>query len=727
MKFIFKGIVQGVGFRPTIYRIAKQLNLKGYVLNKGSEVEVVINEKDNEFLYKLYKNLPELAKITDIKKEFDTRSFNDFKILKSKEGHRESLIPPDVGICKNCIKELINKTDRRYHFPFTNCTICGARYSLINNVPYDRERTSMKNFKLCDKCNNEYINPLNRRYHAQTISCPDCGPKYRLFSKKNNEITDKNIIKYFSKSIDAGKIGIIKSWGGMHICCKVDKINEFRNWYKRPQKSFAVMVKNIETAKKYGRITKYEEELLLSNKKPIILVNKKNLEEISPGLNTIGLYLPYTALHHILFSYLKSEALIMTSANLPGEPMIINNEEVFNLGADLYLLHNREIPNRIDDSVLRTWKNNIFFLRKSRGYVPDPIKIPYNKSIISWGAGENICGAISNNNQLFMTQYIGNSEYYSTLNFLEESINHLMNLIMEKKDIDGIAIDLHPGYNSRKLGEKFSEDYSAPIYEIQHHWAHGASLLIDNNLDEGIILTLDGLGYGDDGTFWGGEILYCNYNNYKRLGNLEYIPLLGGDKATKDPRRLVYAIMKNFDKELYYNETEKNILNKLINKSPKTSSFGRFLDAISCYLDICCKRTYNGEPAMKLEKYLNNGKLKYSFDIEIKNDTVGIIDLFRQVSNIIKHPITDRKKADISYSMVKSVIDALFEIIMKNVDYYNLKNIGLTGGVSYNIPIIKMVEDNIKRNNLNLILHNNIPNGDGGISIGQNIIVGNLL
>jgi hydrogenase maturation protein HypF len=415
----------------------------------------------------------------------------------------------------------------------------------------------------------------------------------------------------------------------------------------------------------------------------------------------------------------------MTSANFPGEPMIIDDNEVFKLGADIYLLHNREIPNRIDDSVIRIWGKNNFFLRKSRGYVPDPIEVSYNKSIVSWGAGENICGAVSNNKKLFMTQYIGNSEYYPTLEFLEKSIIHLMNLIMEEKEIDAISIDLHPGYNSRKLGEKFSKDFSAPLYEIQHHWAHAVSLLVDNKISEGIVLTLDGLGYGEDGTFWGGEILYTNIETYDRLGHLEYIPLLGGDKATKDPRRLVYAIFKNFNKDMYFKNQEKEILNKLMNKSPKTSSFGRFLDAISCYLDICIKRTYSGEPAMKLEKYLANGNEKYSFDIDVKKGVVKTIDLFRQMDEMIKKPLTFRQKSDISYSLVKTVIDSLSEIAIENAENLKIKNIGLTGGVSYNIPIVKMIEKKINNNGLKLYLHNNIPNGDGGISVGQNVIVGN--
>jgi hydrogenase maturation protein HypF len=452
---------------------------------------------------------------------------------------------------------------------------------------------------------------------------------------------------------------------------------------------------------------------------------KKKAEQVSPGLNTIGLYLPYTGLHHLLFSYLKSDALIMTSANIPGEPMMIGNKESFSLGADAYLLHNRDIPNRIDDSVLRTWKENIFFLRKSRGFVPEPIDVNYDKCILSVGAGENICGAISCNKNVYVTQYIGNSKYYSTLEFLKKSLLHLMKLSMKEIKIDAVAMDLHPGYNSREVAKQFAEEFSADLFEVQHHWAHAVSLLVDNEIEESVVLTLDGLGYGSDGKFWGGEVLASNFDNFQRIGHLEYIPLLGGDKATHDPRRLVYAIFKKFDEEKYFKNKEAHILSKMMNKAPQSSSIGRILDALSCYLDICKRRTYDGEPAMKLEKYLANGKPIYSFDIEVKNGVVGTTDLFRQVDEIIK-PITEKKKANISYSMVNSIVNSLTNMAIEHAENNDIKSIGLSGGVSYNIPIIEMVEKQVKKSGLKLFCHNRVANGDGGISIGQNAIVGNM-
>jgi len=727
MKLIFKGVVQGVGFRPTIYRVAKGLGLKGYVLNKGSEVEVVIDRDSDKFISQVKKQLPSIAKIADVILEEDSRAFDDFCILHSTEGKRQSLIPVDIGICDECLSELFDPNNRRHHFPFTNCTVCGARFSLIKDVPYDRERTSMNNFLLCKTCKKEYEDPLNRRYHAQTISCPSCGPTYKLYDKNQSDLGEKDAIKRFAEHIDSGKMGVIKSWGGMHICCKIDEMQRFRKWYGRPQKSFAVMVKDIRTAEQYGEITDGERKLLLSNRRPVVLVRKKKAEQVSPGLDTIGLYLPYTGLHYLLFSFLKTDALIMTSANVPGEPMMICNEEAFTLDADVYLLHNRDIPNRIDDSVLRLWKGNTFFLRKSRGFVSEPLDVSYDKRVLSVGAGENICGAVSCGKKLYATQYIGNSKYYSTLEFLEESLRHLMKLTMEEEKIDAVVMDLHPGYDSRNVAQQFAKEFSAPLFEVQHHWAHAASLLVDNSIEESVVLTLDGLGYGSDGTFWGGEILVSNFEDFKRVGHLENIPLLGGDKATIDPRRLVFAIFSRFGKEKYFTGSEADILNKMLGKAPLSSSLGRVMDALSCYLGICTRRTYDGEPAMKLEKYLANGKAKYSFDVEVKNGIVGTTDLFRQLEEKVKNPITEKQRADLSHSMIKSIIDNLTDIAIENAESIAIKNIGITGGVSYNIPITEMVEKQVKKAGLALAVHNNVPNGDGGISIGQNVIAGHRL
>ena len=724
MILIFKGVVQGVGFRPTIYRVATRLGLKGYVLNTGSEVEVVVDRDVDRFIDELKKELPCIAHITEIIKEPDKRTFSDFRILHSKKGEKKSQIPPDIATCDDCRAELFDPGNRRYLFPFTNCTVCGARFSLITDVPYDRERTSMIQFPLCADCSREYKDPQNRRYHAQTISCPRCGPTYRLYDCDKKEMKSRDPIQEFARHLDQGKIGVIKSWGGMHLCCILGEVSRFREWYKRPQKAFAVMVRDIKTAETLSDLTDEERSLLLSEKRPIVLVKKKTAELVSPGLDTIGVYLPYTGLHHVLFSFLSADALVMTSANIPGEPMLLGNDEVFSLHADYYLLHNRDIPNRIDDTVVRLWQGNCFFLRKSRGFIPDALPVPYDVSVLSVGAGENICGALSADRKIFCTQYIGNSKYYGTVEFLEHSLRHLMRLFLKDERLHAVAMDRHPRYESRGVAQKIADECRIPVVEVQHHWAHAASLLVDRHVDHSVVLALDGLGYGEDGNFWGGEVLGASFETFDRVGHLEYLPLLGGDQATRDPRRLVYALFRRTGNEICFNDDEVEILEKLVKTAPLSSSLGRYLDALACYLGICTTRTYSGEPAMKLERYLAVGSPRYSLQASVKQKIVGVHDLFEQLDEQLQRPLSETVKADAAVSLVKTLMDALTDLAVEHAERSGIGTIGLTGGCSYNIPITEMVQRRVMKAGLRLLVHRNVPNGDGGIAVGQNAIAG---
>ena len=729
-KLIFKGIVQGVGFRPMIYRVSQLLHSHGYVLNKGSEVEVVIDTDPEEFIAEVYKRLPSLARITDVDKSLCDEVFETFEIRHSSQGTRESLIPVDTALCDDCRKELFDKTNRRYHFPFTNCTVCGARFSVIDDVPYDRERTAMNVFPLCTECQKEYEDPSNRRYHAQTISCPNCGPMYRLYDAEGKDMGDDNVIKRFAEMLDGGRIGVIKSWGGMHLCCNLNEINRFRKWYNRPQKAFAIMVKDMKTAERYATILPYEESLLLSPQRPIVLVKKKREIDIAPGLDTFGLFLPYTGAHYLLFSYLSADALIMTSANIPGEPMITDNAAVFSLKAEMYLLHNRNIPNRVDDTVIKPWQNHHFFLRKSRGYVPDPLAVTYSQDILSVGAGENIHGALSTKKMLYLTQYIGNGAYYPTLLFLKKSLEHLMKLTMSTPSLDAVAMDLHPQYETRLIAKQFAEAYDVPLFEVQHHHAHAASLLLDCATDESVVLTLDGLGYGDDGTFWGGEVLATDLSSYTRVCHLKSIPLIGGDKAAIDPRRVIYALLRDVTPVDFVSHMERTVFENMIKKSPLSSSFGRILDALSCYLRICCKRTYDGEPAMKLERYLARGKASYSFEVSISDPVLDTAELFNQLHDITKklsRPLTEQQKADLAYSFTKTIVSWFTHHAISYAMDKDISSIGFTGGISYSLPIVEMVDSIVKSSGLRFLVHSRIPNGDGGIAAGQNSIVSTKL
>ena len=725
MKLIFKGVVQGVGFRPTIYRIAKQLHLQGYVLNKGSEVEVVINKDVDRFLQTLQKHLPQAAKITDILQQDYFEEFDDFHILYSTDGVRQSQIPVDMAVCDNCLKEMRDQKNRRYLYPFTNCTVCGARFSIIHDVPYDRERTAMNEFPMCHYCHDEYTSMKNRRYHAQTLSCPRCGPQVTLYNTEGDEIDVEDPLQQFSYFLENGAIGVMKSWCGMHLCCTLEELPRFRTWYHRPQKPFAIMVRNITTAKRFATVSPFEQELLQSPSRPIIALQKKIDDElISPGLNTIGVFLPYTGLHHILFSYLQSDAVLMTSANIPGEPMVTSNDEAFSLKADYYLLHNRDVPNRADDSVIKTWKNHTFFLRKSRGYVPDPLPIPHTKNVVAVGAGEHLNGAVSSQGQLFLTQYIGNTKYYPVVEFLEQSLHHLMKLSMTTPHVDAVAMDMHPGYGSRMVAQQLAEHYGVQPIEVQHHVAHAVSLLAEHHKNHGVILAFDGLGYGDDGTLWGGEILDTYMDSYERVGHLQPFPLLGGDQATYEPKRLVFALLGNDEQTHYFFDDETKVLQKLKTTSPMSSSFGRFLDALSCYLEICMTRTYDGEPAMKLESYLAKGKPSQEFSCKTNSGVINSIDLFQQLTKYRPQRLSFPEKADVVVSLVKTLVDTMVDTACSTAQNQGVDIIGITGGVSYNLPIVNMVDKRVQHHGLTLLVHDKVPNGDGGIAVGQNIVAG---
>lgn len=712
MRIIIQGIVQGVGFRPTVYRVAKALGLKGHVLNTGSNVEVVIDGDPDIFMNALKEALPPLAKIDDFTIEDCIEPDSEFQIIKSSTGSRNSPLPPDSAICPDCLEELFQAGNRRKNYPFINCTNCDARFSVISDLPYDRPNTSMANFPMCKACQKEYLDPEDRRFHAQTTSCPDCGPHYRLEGVPTNDP-----VGLFAMAIDSGKIGAVKSWGGTHVVCIPSKANDLRKRFGRSRKPFAVMVKDLGTARKYANITKEGEKLLLSPARPIVLLDKKDdcLGATAPGLDRVGLYLPYSGLHHIMFKHLKSDAVIMTSGNLPGEPMAITDEEIKKLDVDILLVHNRRIINRTDDSVTLPYSGGHFFIRKSRGHVPEPLAVPHDRTLVAVGADMNCTGAISVNGKAIMTQHIGDISRYETSQFLEEAIKHLMKLHGIGKP-EAVITDMHPKYSSRGVGKRLAEEWGVPAIEIQHHAAHAFSLMAEHSLESLKVLACDGTGYGTDSQIWGGEILGMEASSFQRLGHLAYIPLLGGDKAVEDPRRVVFAIAKSLGiQQPYFSGDEEEVLRGMMKKSVKTSSTGRVLDALSCWLGVCDTMTYDGEPAMVLEPYLRKGSLKHEFSAPVKNGIVDTMALFGQLAEIIPlgNKVSAKKASDIS----RSFVDALFEGLVEAAD--PKEALGFTGGVSYNLVINEILRSKLHKKGVKLITHNRVPNGDGGISFGQ--------
>lgn len=740
MRLVFYGVVQGVGFRPAVYRAAKALGLKGFIRNNGSNVEVEISGDHGAFLEKLRKELPPLAVISNI--EYDdsplSKDFKDFEIVLSEDGTRSSLIPCDSAICSDCLAELFEKNDRRHNYPFINCTNCGARFSAIVKVPYDRENTSMEPFKLCKPCQTEYNTPADRRFYAQTISCSHDGPHFTMYGRDEEVIESEDVIRDFAGRIDGNDIGVLKSWGGMHLICNLETLERFREWYRRPEKPFAIMARNLDVVRKIASISPFEEDLLTSPQRPIVIVQKRPesvddplLEQVSPGLHNMGLYLPYSAIQHLLFSHLKSDIILMTSANPPGEPIITDNEGVFKLGADCYLLHNRRIINRIDDSVIVPFENRKFFIRKSRGFVPVALNPHHNARVIGVGAEENVTSSVSTNGSLYTSQYIGDVQDYNVYEFHRSATYHLLSLFGIDK-IDVVACDVHPLYTSKRFARELQEEYDAVLTEIQHHWAHTVSLMADNNITEDIIcLTLDGAGYGTDGNIWGGELLKASLTDFERVARLQYLPLIGGDTAVKDTRRLVFALGEMLGRDMHiFDDDAGVVLRKAMKNSPKSSSFGRFLDAISCYLGVCCTMTYDGEPAIKLEKLLSDGQNKYDFQTHIEKNDIDVVmtaPLFERLFDLCEDEKPDfQKKCDLAYSMVSSALEALVECAVNKAREEDIAQIGITGGVSYNVPIVKKVKEDVEKQGFTVVTHDNVPNGDGGISVGQNTAAGRI-
>lgn len=731
MKITVYGIVQGVGFRPTVYRVAKAMGLKGYVLNNGSNVEIHVNGHAEAFLRKLKEELPALARIDRAEFEEVDETLGEFSIAQSHEGERVSLIPTDTAICRTCMEDFNQPADKRHLFPFTNCTECGARFTVIVDVPFDRARTSMSDFPMCPSCTKEYSSPEDRRFHAQTISCPACGPRYTLYDCDGRAIRG-DAFREFAKRIDEGHVGLLKGWGGMHIICTFENASRLRKIYRRGDKPYAVMIRDLETVKKYALVGDLEARLLSSPQRPIVLLHKREdaspgLEKISPGLGNLGVMLPYSGAHLLLFHHLRADGVIMTSANPPGEPMVIDNDKAFDLRLDYYLMHNRRIIHRCDDSVIKVNSGRTNFTRKSRGFVPIPLEANHKHTVIGVGAQWDVTGSISRNGEIFLTQYVGESQQYPTLQYLGDAIHHLGGLL-GTRDVEAIGMDKHPRYSTRIVAKRLAKEHGCEIIETQHYHAHAASLKIDRRVSGPLVcLTWDSTGYGDDGTSWGGETLLADFADYRRLATLEGIPLLGGDKAVIDPKRVVTAIQMKLGREpTLVSDEEADLYSKMVGRSVTASSMGRVLDSVSCILGVCCRRTYEGEPAIKLEKWLEKGRPGTEFDVEFgrKGDieyakTLGMFDGLLDIE--IR---SDSHRADVAASFVRALVQAIADRACDRAADNGLGQVGLTGGASFSAPITGWVRQTIERRGLKFVGHERVPNGDGGISTGQNAIAG---
>jgi hydrogenase maturation protein HypF len=729
------GTVQGVGFRPTVHRVATSQGLAGYVRNNGANVEVCIpggREEAEAFLAMLRAELPPLAEVSSHEVEEGEPEGDGFIILTSSEGPRLSIIPPDTAVCPQCMAEFHDPRDRRNRHPFVNCTDCGARFSVIRDLPYDRPLTSMAPFAMCAACEAEYRDPATRRFHAQTTNCPDCAPTYMLLDRGGRPV-DGDPFEGFANRILSSGLGVMKGWGGMHIVCLPDATAVLRERYSRPSKPFALLVRDIEAARRIAEMSPGEEEVLAGHIRPIVLVHKRDpssLEDVAPGLGNVGIMLPYTPAQMLLFDHLGEDALVFTSANLPGEPIVKTREQAVGLDLDVYLLHDREIVQRADDSVVKVRGDRRLFVRRSRGVVPTPLPAGHERCVLAVGAQLNVVAALAREGRMFLTQYIGDSGKQPTQLFLAEAVEHFRRMF-GIDEVEAVAADMHPRYSTLRIARRWAEEEGVPLVQVQHHHAHAASLLVENDREEGVVIAIDGLGYGPDGTLWGGEVLAADLSSYERVGHLEELPMVGGEAAVFDPRRLVWAAHRMLDRDDWpdgtASEEEARVWDQALDRAPRTTGMGRFLDALSVYLGVAGRMTYDGEPAMRLEPLLERGTPRPEWDFRVERTTSGRVGTLAGLDRLFDLDLrTERDRADAAASVVDAVVSGLADTAADEAERRGLP-VGVTGGVAYSLPIVDLIAARMEARDIELLLHDRIPPGDGGISAGQAIVAGSAL
>jgi hydrogenase maturation protein HypF len=747
------GIVQGVGFRPFVYRTAVQHGLMGTVQNRGDAgVEILLEgteEAIETFLLDLKEKKPSQARIYEVKVTplAGKNQFSEFIIAKSsvEAEHSGSVVPPDSAVCPDCLRELRDPKDPRFDYFFITCINCGPRFTIIDRLPYDRENTTMREFPLCDFCLKEYEDPLNRRFHAQTVACPPCGPKAYLTTNTGTAVKAADPVREAGRLLSEGRIVAVKGHGGFHIAAsavKDEPLERLRESKHRKAKPFALMARSIEALEVFAEVNPKERELLTSLTRPIILLNKKssfNLNPlVAPDLHNIGVMLPYSAMHYMLFDHIPDQAFVMTSANPPNQPIVNDNKQALQIlggTVDYFLFHDRRIAQRCDDSVTRVHGSLNAFIRRSRGYAPAPIMLTQHarRCTVGLGGELNNASCVLNGQKAFPSQHIGDVENVETLQFLREATEHLIRLTNSK--VEAVACDLHPKFNTTTMAKELAEENGWRLVQVQHHHAHVAALMAEHEVDEVVGIACDGYGYGSDGEAWGGEILHCTRGSatFKRLAHLEPQSLVGGDLATRYPLRMAAGILSKIvdvapwlrenSHHLPHGETEADlILNQLAKPkaTPQTTSLGRVLDAAAAVLGLCYERTYEGEAAMKLEAAAQNGKNILGLPAVACGNVLGTSRLLATVyDNRSKQSV-----ADLAYSVHAYLAKGLAALAVEQAVQEGVNCVGFTGGSAVNELLAKLMQETVEGAGLRFIVHEQVPAGDGGVSFGQAVVGG---
>lgn len=733
-----QGLVQGVGFRPFIYNLAQTMVLNGYVRNSNEGVDITVQadkQKIRDFVKRLYKEKPKASTITaiQISETIPYPIFDTFSILPSEtRSHNTTQISPDIAVCDKCLKDLETQ-HHRINYPFINCTDCGPRFSIIEKIPYDRPNTTMKRFQMCPQCEKEYEEIKNRRFHAQPIACNECGPFYYT-GKTEKKVPYEQIIRKIVTEINNGQIIALKGVGGYNLICDAHNkqaVKKLRKIKHREAKPFAVMFPSEKKAGEYVAMTKEEIEQLTSWRRPIVLLTqkKKLAEEINPGISTLGVILPYMPIHYQLLEQAQTDAIVLTSANTKGEPIIIEPEEIrrkLTEHVPLIIHHNRPIYNRIDDSVISVEKRKVRMIRRARGYVPEPIFINGNaKGILAFGAEKTNTFALGGKNQLLVSQYIGNLREAETRQFYEETITRFTNLFHFTPEL--LVSDLHPDYISTKIAERYAETYDLPLLKVQHHHAHIAAVMLEKNISgPAIAWCLDGVGLGTDGNGWGSELMKTTYRTFERLTHFENIPMPGNDKAAEEPWRMAVAYMKRYGKktEEYPQEfierigaNKIEIINRIIERkinTPLTSGAGRLFDAVASLLGICHKLTYQSEAAMKLEALAaKDFKTTYPYS---NKKILSFEEMFEGILEDLEKKID---KTQIAAKFHNTLCEMLYHYGMNALEKENQNSIILTGGVFQNRRLSEKLREKFEKKKITVIEPGLLPCNDGGIAVGQ--------
>jgi hydrogenase maturation protein HypF len=736
-RILVRGIVQGVGFRPFVYARACALGIRGTVKNTGSQVEIdAWGDRFEDFLEEISRG-PPLSKIDSVEVlSLQGSPPHGFFILISSAGSLSGMIPPDVATCAECVEDIFDEKSRYRGYFATSCVNCGPRYSIIGSLPYDRERTSMASFPMCPECGREYTDPACRRHHAQTIACPVCGPRLTLMDSDGRAMERADPIREAASLLESGSILAIRGIGGFHIACTEPVAGDLKVRLGRTEQPFAIMVRE-EILDRMVVVRRTDRDLLRSEVHPIAVLVKQDLTahtEIS-NLHTVGCMLPYAPLHHLLFSFLKAPLLIMTSANMPGYPMITEiDTAVAKLRGqvDYYLTHDRRILNRCDDSVVRDG----FIIRLSRGIAPKRTRIDLGPPcILGVGPELNSNITIYKGGYAITSPHVGHVRNPPTLAYLEETAERIRSWLGARYNL--IAHDLHPSFLSTSYARALAEESGAELVPVQHHRAHIAA----TTLEPCIGITIDGVGYGDDGRVWGGEVFAGEVPRLSRVGHLEEVPMPGGDLATRFPERMLYGILPEEGtlgilKERGWTDVQTGVLARQVERGVNvawTSSTGRVLDAVAALLGICRERTYDGEPAMRLEAAAYCGTpSKWPLEF-VQKPGAEILSTRTLVRNALDEYLKakgsgeggERKAvADIASSIQHNLARGIAHLAIHAAADHGLTRVALSGGVAYNTAIREIIRKEVEAEGLSLIMNREYPLGDGCISYGQCVWAG---